>query len=430
MLTLLWCGIMLLSTSTTHVAAWPQLFFWSTALTFGAIGVQLLAMLANVSLHVMMLCVGVLQCAVFYLFSNTVIYFLLSVAIFTLSDEKQKWLHGVLYEPVYAYNENIWVSQLKFVFFTVMGSFGVLLGFILALLLRSVIFEDNAVSNQNNLSDQSNQSNQNNQGQSEQTIDKILDRLAAGFSWGRYLRLHCLGLILFSDCLTRYLTRVCNDADIIASSAYSESQDSHCFFTPLDIPAASDGSSASAQALEYSAFLLLNCLCDVMVEQRFCILARMIATSENYSSRSAFRKSKTTNSMPVQSQSKAAALSQNRSIAVIVFGVRSLQIAVLFLLLLVYMEQRFSFITEYLSVLIVLVVLLTILTDMRDFMALYEPTNSKKPQHPTSRKYVSMDNGDMSPKNANALAFRYDVMDPAHVPNSVFMRPRLGFKME
>ena len=411
-LSLLWCGIMLLNTSVTQVAAWPQLLFWSTALTLGAIGLQLLAMLANVSRDVLIICVSMLQCAVVYLFSNTVTYFVLSVGIFTLFEDEQKWLHGVLYEPGYRYNENIWVSQLKFILFTVMSCFGVLLGVIIVFLVRSVILDDN---------------NAGSQGKVEQALDVISERLQAGGAWGRYLRLHYLGLVLLSDCLARYLTRVCNDADTIRSNVHAENQNSHCFFTPLDIPAISDNSSPSTQALEYSAFVLLNFVCDIMVQQRFGILTRSIATSVDYGTRSNTRKP--THMPSAQSKSMKSTLSNNRSSAYIIVGIRSVQFAVLLILLLVYMEQRISVISEYLSVLIVLVLLLTIYTDFRDLMLLFKPIDTKKVSS-VLRKVLPANDGELPSDSSSALAFRYDVIDPGHAPGSVYMRTRLGLKME
>ena len=229
-LALLWLGILFLNTADEQVAAWPQLFFWSTAFALGTACIVIATTLGSSSRALISASLGALQSAFFYMLSGTVAYFVLSVAIFLLRDEQQNWLHGVLYEPSYAYQENVWVTQLKFVGFVVMGFFGVL-GTLLVFLLARGAAQGSAVRESDDTA-------------SLQDVAVVsVDIVTQSVAWGQLFRIHFIHTALLVDCLSRYLTRACNDAG---------QQGQSCPFTPLDIPPRQNDSATTTQCMEYS----------------------------------------------------------------------------------------------------------------------------------------------------------------------------------
>ena len=244
-LALLWLGILFLNTADEQVAAWPQLFFWSTAFALGTACMVIATTLGSSSHALISASIGALQSAFFYMLSGTVAYFVLSVAIFLLRAEQQNWLHGVLYEPSYAYQENVWVTQLKFVGFVVMGFFGVLGTLLVFLLARGAAQSAGKESDDTaSLPD---------------VAVVSVDIVTQSVGWGQLFRIHFIHTALLADCLSRYLTRMCNDAG---------QQGQSCLFTPLDIPPRQDDSATATQCMEYGAFILVDLVCDVMVSRQ------------------------------------------------------------------------------------------------------------------------------------------------------------------
>ena len=424
-ISLLLCGVMLLNTSNTQIAAWPQLLFWSTAFTLGCGVCEILVLVSQNSCNILVSFAAVFQTTVFFYFSSIIVYLVLSVSIFLLTDEEQKWLHGVLYEPGYIYGENIWITQLKFICFVIIGAFGVLMAMIICWILQNVVTE---------------QANKN----FDKLIqaDRILNVQQQNVAWGRHLRLHFLQVVLFGDCLSRYLIRVCNDAETSTGDKIN-SDKLHCFFSPFDIPPNADSSSQSSQSMEYGAFVLLNLMCDVVVQKRLSIITtKKTATGiDGAATQVASKRRNALGFVSFSTRKSGADVSlfrkhfvQNKRDLYVIMGTRAVQFAVFLIVFLAYVEQRFAFITEFLTILLALLVLVTIYTDFRDINA--QETNIATKTDTSARKLNLQDiheshfDDGTSTTGSNAVSFRYDVIDPAHVPGPVYIRPRLGLKSE
>ena len=372
-LALLWLGILFLNTADEQVAAWPQLFFWSTAFALGTAGIVIATTLGSSSRALISASLGALQSAFFYMLSGTVAYFVLSVAIFLLRDEQQNWLHGVLYEPSYAYQENVWVTQLKFVGFVVMGFFGVLGSLLVFLLARG------AAQSVGKESDDT---------ASLQDVAVVsVDIVTQSVAWGQLFRIHFIHTALLADCLSRYLTRVCNDA----GRDNAEQQGQACPFTPLDIPPRQNDSATATQCMEYGAFILVDLVCDVMVSRQ-----HIAAT-----------------------QGKAPL--STRRVQYTIVATRAVQLAIEMVLLLAYIELRFAVLSEYLSVLLVLVFLATAYSDVRDLSMLQMLQKGPQPKPFRSNRRHKFES---ELRASNPLDFRDELTQVAQV------RHRLGVKNE
>ena len=367
-LALLWLGILFLNTTDEQVAAWPQLFFWSTAFALGTACIVIATTLGSSSRALISASLGALQSAFFYMLSGTVAYFVLSVAIFLLRAEQQNWLHGVLYEPSYAYQENVWVTQLKFVGFVVMGFFGVLGTLLVFLLARG------AAQSAGKESDDT----ANPQDVAVVSVDIVTQSVA----WGQLFRIHFIHTALLADCLSRYLTRMCNDAG---------QQGQSCLFTPLDIPPRQVDSATSTQCMEYGAFILVDLVCDVMVSRQH------VATTHGRTQQSV------------------------RRVQYTIVATRAVQLAIEMVLLVAYIEQRFAVLSEYLSVLFVLVFLATAYSDVRDLSMVQ--MLQKGPQAKLFRS-IRRHKFESELRASNPLDFRDEITQVAQV------RHRLGVKNE
>ena len=370
-LALLWLGLLFLHTADEQVAAWPQLFFWSTALTLGGACMVIAATLGSSSRVWISVSLSALQSAFFYMLSGIVAYFVLSVAIFLLGDEQQKWLHGVLYEPSYAYQENRWVTQLKFVGFVVMGFFGVLGTLLVFLLARG------AAQSAGKASDDT---------ANPQDVAVVsVDIVAQSVGWGQLFRIHFIHTALLTDCLSRYLTRTCNDAG---------QQGQSCIFTPLDIPPKQNDSATATQCMEYGAFILVDLVCDVMVSRQH------IAATQGKAQLSA------------------------RRVQYTIVATRAVQLASEMVLLVAYIEQRFAVLGEYLPVLFVLVFLATVYSDVRDLSMLQMLQMLQKGPQPKPFRSNRRLKSESELRASNPLDFRDELTQVAQV------RHRLGVKNE
>ena len=381
-LALLWLGILFLNTDEEQVAAWPQLFFWSTAFSLGTACMVIVATLGSASRALISGSLGALQSAFFYMLSGTVAFFVLSVATFLLRAEQQNWLHGVLYEPSYAYLENVWVTQLKFVGFTVTGFFGVL-GALLVLLLARGAAQG---SGQKNTDDTVNL---------QEILISPVDIVTQSVAWGQLFRVHLIHTALLVDCLSRYLTRVCNDAG---------QQGQVCPFTPLDIPPRQNDSATTTQCMEYGAFILVDLVCDVLVSRQHI---------------SATRNTQPTQQIPQQS---------TRRVQYTIIATRAVQLTVEMVLLVAYIEQRFEVLSEYLAVVFVLVFLATVYSDVRDLSVLQ--MLQRGPPQKQARQSRRLKTIDSELRASNPLDFRDELFAGVHAPPGTPVRHRFGVKNE
>ena len=373
-LALLWLGILFLNTADEQVAAWPQLFFWSTAFALGTACMVIATTLGSSSRALISASLGALQSAFFYMLSGTVAYFVLSVAIFLLRDEQQNWLHGVLYEPSYAYLENVWVTQLKFVGFVVMGFFGVLGTLLVFLLARG------AAQSAGKESDDT-------AGPQDVSVVSV-DIVTQSVGWGQLFRIHFIHTALLADCLSRYLTRTCNDAGQQGQSGQSGQS---CLFTPLDIPPRQNDSATATQCMEYGAFIVLDLVCDVMVSRQH------VAATQGKTQQSV------------------------RRVQYTIVATRAVQLAIKMVLLVAYIEQRFAVLSEYLAVVFVLVFLATVYSDVRDMSMLQMLQKGPQPKPFRTNRRLKFES---ELRASNPLDFRDELTQVAQV------RHRLGVKNE